>query len=80
MDILLEEIVVREKNAKAKNKLQDWDKNKKAEKEKATVEVRKQAMERMSDTKKRENSYDESGIANGKKKVRFEAQTMQLII
>ena len=27
-------------------------------------------MERMGDTKKRENSNDESGFANGKKKVR----------
>ena len=71
LDNLLEEIIEREKNAKAKIESQDMDKNKKAEKEKATAEeVRKQAMERMGDTKKRENSNDESGIANGKKKVR----------
>ena len=67
LDILLEEITEREKNAKAKIESQDLDKNKKAEKEKATVEeVRKQAMERMADIKKREHSSDESG----KKKVR----------
>ena len=42
---------------------------KKAEKEKATAEeVRKQAMERMADTKKREN--DESDSGNENKKVR----------
>lgn len=71
LDNLLEEIIEREKNAKAKIESQDMDKNKKAEKEKATAEeVRKQAMERMGDTKKRENSNDESGVANGKKKVR----------
>ena len=70
LDNLLEEIIEREKNAKAKIESQDMDKNKKAEKEKATAEeVRKQTMERMGDTKKRENSNDESGIANGKKKV-----------
>ena len=69
LDNLLEEIIEREKNAKAKIESQDMDKNKKAEKEKATAEgVRKQAMERMGDTKKRENSNDESGIANGKKR------------
>ena len=72
LDNLLEEIIEREKNVKAKIESQDMDKNKKAEKEKekekATAEeVRKQAMERMGDTKKRENSNDESGIANGKK-------------
>ena len=45
---MLEEIVEREKNAKAKIESQDLDKIKKAEKEKATAEeVRKQAMERM---------------------------------
>ena len=71
LDNLLEEIIEKEKNAKAKIDLQDMDKNKRAEKEKATAEeVRKQAMERMGDTKKRENSNDESGLANGKKKVR----------
>ena len=69
LDNLLEEIIEREKNVKAKIESQDMDKNKKAEKEKATAEeVRKQAMERMGDTKKRENSNDESGIANGKKR------------
>ena len=70
LDNLLEEIIEREKNPKAKIESQDMDKNKKAEKEKATAEeVRKQGMERMGDTKKRENSNDESGIANGKKKI-----------
>ena len=37
-------------------------------KKKTAEEVRKQAMERMADTKKREN--DESDSGNGKKKVR----------
>ena len=69
LDSLLEEILEREKDGKAKIELQDLDKNKKAEKEKATAEeVRKQAMERMADTKKREN--DESDSGNGRKKVR----------
>ena len=52
MDILLEDIIERDKNAKAKIESQDLDKNKKAEKEKATAEeVRKQTMERMADSK-----------------------------
>ena len=69
LDSLLEEILEREKDGKAKIEPQDFDKNKKAEKEKATAEeVRKQAMERMADTKKREN--DESDSGNGRKKVR----------
>ena len=56
---------------KLKSSHRIWTKIKKAEKEKATAEeVKKQAMERMPDTKKRENLNDESGIANGKKKVR----------
>ena len=55
LDSLLEEILEREKDDKAKIESQDLDKNRKAEKEKATAEeVRKQAMERMADTKKRE--------------------------
>ncbi|XP_068674873.1 uncharacterized protein [Montipora foliosa] len=67
LDSLLEEILEREKDGKAKIESQDLDKNRKAEKEKATAEeVRKQAMERMADTKKREN--DESDKGNGKKK------------
>lgn len=46
--------------AKSKIKSQDVDKNKKAEKEKATAgEVRKQAM---ADIKKRENPDDECGM------------------
>ena len=71
LDILLEDIIEREKNAKAKIESQDVDKNKKAEKEKATAEeVTQQAMERMADAKRSENLNDESGILNGKKKVR----------
>lgn len=74
LDTLLEEILEREKDGKAKIESQDLDKNKKAEnkkagKEKATAEeARKQAMERMADIKKREN--DESDSGNGRKKVR----------
>ena len=50
LDSLLEEILEREKDGKAKIESQDLDKNKKAKKEKATAEeVRKQAL----DTKKR---------------------------
>ena len=49
---MLEDIIEREKNVKGKIESQDLDKNKKAEKEKATAEeVRKQAMERMADSK-----------------------------
>ena len=52
LDILLEDIIERDKNAKAKIESQDLDKNKKAEKEKATAEeVSKQAMEKMADSK-----------------------------
>ena len=52
LDILPEDIIERDKNAKAKIESQDLDKNKKAEKEKATAEeVRKQAIERMADSK-----------------------------
>ena len=69
LDTLLEEILEREKDGKAKIESQDLDKNKKAGKEKATAEeARKQAMERMADNKKREN--DESDSGNGRKKVR----------
>ena len=58
LDSWLEEILEREKDGKANIESQDLDKNKKAEKEKATAEeVRKQAMERMADTKKRENVW-----------------------
>lgn len=53
LDTLLEEILEREKDGKAKIESQDLDKNKKAGKEKATAEeARKQAMERMADIKK----------------------------
>ena len=69
LDTLLEEMLEREKDGKAKIESQDLDKNKKAGKEKTTAEeARKQAMERMADTKKREN--DESDSGNGRKKVR----------
>ena len=52
LDILLEDIIERDKNAKAKIESQDLDKNKKGEKEKGIAEeVRKQAMERMADSK-----------------------------
>ena len=52
LDILLEDIIEGDKNAKAKIESQDLDKNKKAGKEKATAKgVRKQAMERMADSK-----------------------------
>lgn len=48
---------------KSKIESQDADKNKMAVKEKATAgEVRKQAMERKADTKKRENPNDECGM------------------
>ena len=55
--------------AKSKIESQDVDKNKKAEKEKATAgEVRKQAMERKADTKKRENPNDEYGMQTERKR------------
>jgi len=51
--------------AKSKIESQDVDKNKKAEKEKATAgEVRKQAM---ADIKKRENPDDECGMQMARK-------------
>ena len=69
LDSLLQEILEREKDGKAKIESQDLEKNKEAEKKKETAEeVRKQAMERMADTKKRET--DESDSGNGRKKVR----------
>ena len=58
-------ILEREKNGKAEIESQDLNKNKKATAE----EMRKQAMERMADTKKRESDKLDSG--NGKKKTPF---------
>ena len=66
LDILLEEIIEREKDAKQQSELGVGDKKTKQENEKLSAEdIRKQAMERMSQTVKRkeeEGSGDSSGV------------------
>ncbi|KAK2555251.1 hypothetical protein P5673_023235 [Acropora cervicornis] len=70
LDILLEEIIEKEKDAKQRLELGVGDKKKKDENEELSAEdIRKQAMERMSQTAKRkeeEGSGDSSGVKKKK--------------
>lgn len=68
LDILLEEIIEKEKDAKQRLELGLGDKKKKDENEKLSAEdIRKQAMERMSQTTKRKEEGG-SGDSSGAKK------------
>jgi len=70
LDILLEEIIEKEKDAKQRLELGVGDKKKKDENEELSAEdIHKQAMERMSQTAKRkeeEGSGDSSGVKKKK--------------
>ncbi|CAH3031808.1 unnamed protein product, partial [Pocillopora meandrina] len=65
LDVLLEEITEREKAAEENRE----DVNRKKENDKVTAEeMRKQAMERMSQTKKRKNQEDNGGDMKDRRK------------
>ncbi|CAH3157413.1 unnamed protein product [Pocillopora meandrina] len=67
LDVLLEEITEREKAAEENRE----DVNRKKENDKVTAEeMRKQAMERMSQTKKRKNQEDNGGDMKDRRKRR----------